>query len=166
MARSEAALCSSCAYWEAYPAWEGVGVCSNTLSRNYSRMTLGSGPACELYPRGAAEPAGTAGAPQGPGTGGTVCVDCHYWRPFDLLPRVGECDNPSSRHFSQPTYSDKPTEDCFVAKSLEGLEFMWCRSHRQTIYIAELPDHKGCDVFASSASLPVEEQAELTLAGD
>jgi hypothetical protein len=79
---------------------------------------------------------------------------------------MGECDNPSSRYFGKPTFSDKPTEDCFVVRSLEGLEFMWCQSHRQTIYFTELPDHRDCAVFVSSVNLPVEDQAELTLAGD
>ena len=82
------------------------------------------------------------------------------------MPRVGQCYNPSSRHFEKPTYSDKPTEDCFVTRTLKGQEFLWCQSHRQTIYNTELPDHEGCSVFISSASLPVEDQAELTLAGD
>jgi hypothetical protein len=65
-----------------------------------------------------------------------------------------------------PTFANKPTEDCFVDRSLEGLEFLWCQSHRQTIHVSELFDHRGCSVFVGSASLPVEDQAELTLAGD
>lgn len=53
-----------------------------------------------------------------------------------------------------------------MERSLEGLEFMWCQTHRQTIYAAEFPGHAGCEVFVSSVGLPVEDQAELTLAGD
>ena len=91
---------------------------------------------------------------------------CHYWFPFELMPRMGQCYNLSSRHFGVPEFSDKPTEECFVERSLEGLDFMWCQNHRQTIYRAELPDHRDCFVFVSSVGLPVEDQAELTLAGD
>lgn len=96
----------------------------------------------------------------------TTCEDCHYWLPFELMPRVGQCDNPASAHFRSPEFSDKPTEGCFETRSLGELEFMWCQSHRQTIYSAELPDHRDCRVFVSSASLPVEDEMELTLAGD
>ena len=97
---------------------------------------------------------------------GTTCVDCHYWLPFGPMPQVGECDNPLSKHFKRPAFADKPTENCFVTRSLEGLEFLWCQSHRQTIYFAEVPEHKSCRIFVGTVSLPVEEQAELTLAGD
>jgi hypothetical protein len=82
------------------------------------------------------------------------------------MPQVGECDNPSSRHYRKPAFANKQTEDCFVERSLEGLEFVWCQSHRQTVYVTDLPDHGACSVFVKSASLPVEDQAELTLAGD
>ena len=82
------------------------------------------------------------------------------------MPRVGQCDNSASMHFKEPEFSDKPTEGCFVERSLDGLEFMWCQSHRQTIYSTELPDHRRCRVFVSSVSLPVEDEMELTLAGD
>jgi hypothetical protein len=91
---------------------------------------------------------------------------CHYWLPFELMARVGQCDNPSSRHYRSPTFDDKPTDECFVSRSLNGLEFMWCQSHRQTIYSAELAAHRDCRVFISSMSLPVEDQMELTLAAD
>jgi hypothetical protein len=83
-----------------------------------------------------------------------------------MMPRVGQCDNPDSQHFKSPEFSDKPVEGCFVTRSLDRLEFMWCQSHRQTIYSGELPEHKGCLVFVSSVSLPVEDEMELTLAGD
>jgi hypothetical protein len=97
---------------------------------------------------------------------GTTCVNCQYWFPFELMPRVGQCDNPSSENFRRPEFSDKPTEECFVERSLEGLDFVWCQTHRQTIYSAEIPDHPGCRIFVSSVSVPVEDEVELTLAGD
>ncbi len=106
------------------------------------------------------------GAPRGHKRQGTTCVCCNYWSPSEVMPRVGRCDNPTSSYFGRPAFSNKPTEDCFVTKSLEGLEFMWCQSHRQTIYFAELPDHASCSVFACAASFPVEDEAEMTLAGD
>ena len=93
-------------------------------------------------------------------------MECHYWFPLGIMPQVGECGNPASRSFERPTFADKPSESCFVARSLAGLEFLWCQTHRQTIYFAEAPAHKGCRLFASSVNLPVDEQAELTLAGD
>jgi len=119
---------------------------------------------------GYGSPKGAVGSAKGGLPGGskirdTTCLLCHYWFPSDLMPRVGECDNPSSRYYQKLAFSDKQTEDCFVARSLEGLEFMWCQNHRQTIYFTELPDHGACSVFVKSASLPVEDQAELTLAG-
>lgn len=136
-------------------------------------MAIGSAVPCECYAvSGAAlgvrswgdEP--SRGGPREPRVGGTTCALCHYWFPFPLMPQVGQCDNPSSRYFRKPEFSDKLTEECFVERSLEGLEFMWCQSHRQTIYSAELADHGSCRVFVSSVSLPVEDEVELTLAGD
>lgn len=164
MAKSRTWLCSSCAYWVPYPGWNGVGTCDQTMSQRYGRMTTGSSDPCDCFAQSEAQPgqAGQRGAPPGR----TTCVDCHYWFPYAPIPRVGECDNPSSRHFRSPEFSDKPTEGCFVARSFEGLEFMWCESHRETIYFSELPDHKGCSVYVSSVSLPVEDEMELTLAGD
>ena len=96
----------------------------------------------------------------------TTCESCHYWYPFGTMPRVGECDNPTSRHFRCPEFSDKPTEECYVRRSLDDLEFMWCQTHRQTIHSTDVQNHRGCSVYVSSISLPVEEQMELTVAGD
>ena len=136
-------------------------------------MAIGSAEPCEYYTGSRAESGlagrqsvGSADGPKGQHLGGTTCIECHYWLPFELMPHVGQCDNPSSRFFGRPAFSDKPTEGCFAGRSLEGLEFMWCQTHRQTIYSAELPEHKGCSIFVSSVSLPVEDEMELTLAGD
>lgn len=100
------------------------------------------------------------------GSGRSTCEECHYWLPLGTMPRVGQCDNPSSRHFRSPEFSDKDAEECFVTRSLEGLEFMWCQSHRQTIYTAEMLQHRNCNLYVSSVSFPVEDEMELTLAGD
>jgi hypothetical protein len=98
--------------------------------------------------------------------GETTCMNCHFWLPFDLMPRVGQCENPSSRSFGRPEFSDRPAKQCFVERSLEGLDFVWCQTHRQTIYSAEIPAHRGCWLFVGAATLPAEEEAEVTLAGD
>ena len=144
---------------------EGIGTCDHTLSRRYARMVEGVGYPCDQFTNSADPPAEKNG-PRGPSHRGTTCMDCHYWFPFEMMPRVGQCYNPSSRHYRSSEFSDKPTEECFIEKSLEGLEFMWCQTHRQTIHSSELPDHVGCLVFVSTVSLPVEDQMELTLAGD
>jgi hypothetical protein len=94
------------------------------------------------------------------------CVGCHHWVPLASMPQVGECGNPASSNFKRSIFGDRATENCFLARSLEGLEFVWCQTHRQTIYSAELRDHKYCRLFMGTVNLPVEEQAELTLAGD
>ena len=120
-------------------------------------MAIGTGEHCESFE--------LAGSPPSAGGGGT-CESCQYWLPFSTMPRVGQCDNHSSKHFGMPAFSDKPTERCFVTRSLEGLEFMWCQTHRETIHTTDLPYHGGCRVYPASASLPVEDSAELTLAGD
>ncbi len=137
------------------------------MSRSYSRMAIGTGEHCEYF---AALPAGPADReprePVGPRPGGTSCESCHYWYPFGSMPRVGECDNPSSRHFRSPEFSDKPTEACYVRRSLDDLEFMWCQTHRQTIHSTDVPDHELCSLYVSSVSLPVEDQMEFTVAGD
>ena len=83
-----------------------------------------------------------------------------------MMPQVGQCDNPSSRHFRRPAFADKLTEECFVTRSLDDLEFMWCQTHRQTIHATDLPYHGSCGLYVSSVSLPVEDSMELTLAGD
>lgn len=130
---------------------------------------MGTAKGCERYVATRAQvpqSAGSTGGPMGPSHGDAMCVDCHYWMPLETMTHVGRCDNPTSRLFDMPAFSDKPTERCFVPRSLEGLEFMWCQSHHQTIYRAELPYHSGCRIFVSSASLPVEDEMELTLAGD
>ena len=120
-------------------------------------MAVGTGDHCESF-----EPASRMAQ----ATGGNVCESCEYWFPFSTMPRVGECENPSSRHFGMPAFSDKTTEECFVRRSLEGLEFMWCQTHRETIHSSDLALHKECRLFPNAAALPVEEQVELTLAGD
>lgn len=98
--------------------------------------------------------------------GVTYCEQCHYWLPFETMPSVGQCDNPSSKYFGKPAFSDKPTEECYAQRTLVGSEFLWCQTHRETIYMAELPDHGGCRVFTKPAILPVEDEMELTVAGD
>ena len=164
MAKGKAWQCSSCAYYEAYPGLNGVGTCDYTMSRRYGRVVEGPGYPCDVYvPSGGPPPERD---PKGRPPQRSACEACHYWLPFATMPRVGQCDNPGSRHFREPEFSDKPTEECFVARTLDGLEFMWCESHRQTIYSAELPYHRGCRVFVSSVTLPVEDEMELTLAGD
>ena len=165
MARTRTWPCSSCAYWEPYPGWRGVGTCDQELSFRYGRMAVGSAESCENYVQSSADPAARP-SPWGSPPGGRTCLDCHYWIPFEMMPKVGQCDNPVSQHFKSPEFADKPVEGCFVTRSLEGLDFMWCQSHRQTIYSEELPEHGGCLIFVSSASLPVEDEMELTLAGD
>jgi hypothetical protein len=164
--------CGSCAYWEPYPTGEGVGTCENTASGNYLRMAMEIGEQCGSFVD-ASNGLGRLGPrvtwtplEQNRGPSGTTCIFCHYWLPFESIPYVGQCDNPSSRLFEKPAFSDKPTEECFVTRDLGGLEFMWCQSHHQTIHSAELPDHASCRLFVSSVSLPVEDEMELTFAGD
>jgi hypothetical protein len=94
------------------------------------------------------------------------CSSCFYWQPLESIPCLGECENSSSRSFKRPTFSDKAVEECFVTRSLDDVEFVWCQTHRQTIHSSELPDHRDCRLFAGTALLPVEDMAEFTLAGD
>ncbi len=157
MASTRAWPCSACAYWLPYPSWEGVGTCDNVMSRNYSRMAIGSAEHCE-----SSQPRSSTAAPGGVGT----CESCQYWLPFSTMPLVGQCDNASSKHFRRPAFSDKQTEECYASRSLHGLEFMWCQTHRETIHSSDLPYHGGCRVYPASAVLPVEDQMELTVAGD
>ena len=82
------------------------------------------------------------------------------------MPYLGECASPSSRSYKKPTFSDKPAEECYVKLSPDSVEFLWCQTHRQTIFSLELPEHRGCRLFVATASLPVEDMMELTLAGD
>lgn len=157
--------CSSCVYWEPYPGWKEVGTCDQEMSYWYGRMAVGSGDSCEHFVPSSTPPAARP-SPWGPPSGGLTCLECHYWLPFETMPSVGQCDNPDSQHFRSPEFADKPVEGCFAMRSLDRLDFMWCQSHRQTIYSEELPEHKGCLLFVSSVSLPVEDEMELTLAGD
>ena len=134
----------------------------HTRARHARRKTRSPRPPARR--RGAREHKGRE-APERFLLGGTTCVDCHYWLPFSLLPRIGECDNQSSTHFRKPVFSDKAAEDCFLRRSLEGLEFMWCLTHQETIHYTDMPYHGGCRIFSGSANLPVEDQAEMTLPG-
>ncbi len=120
-------------------------------------MAVGSQEHCESSVLGASSSANP---------GGSTCESCQYWLPFSTMPRVGECENPSSSHFQRPAFSDKRTEECYSARSLEGLEFMWCQTHRETIHTTDLPYHRGCMLYPDAAMLPVEDQAEMTVAGD
>jgi hypothetical protein len=134
------------------------------MSYRYGRMAVESSDNCDRYVLSSTAPEARP-SPWGPPPGRT-CLECHYWLPFETMPRIGQCDNPDSQHFRSPEFADKPVEGCFVTRSLDRLDFMWCQSHRQTIYSAELPEHSGCLIFVSSVSLPVEDEMELTLAGD
>lgn len=171
-ARNQTWPCGSCVYWQPYPTWEGVGTCDNTMSRSYGRMAVEMGEPCECFVAAtkmvpvSPRIARNVPEPKGPERRNTFCVSCQYWLPFDSIPYVGQCNNPESKYFQKPAFSDKPTEECFVTRSLDDLEFMWCGSHHQTIHSTELSEHKTCRVFVSSASLPVEDEMELTLAGD
>ena len=127
------------------------------MSPNYSRMAIGSVEHCESSQLGSSEPVRNAGA---------TCESCQYWLPFSTMPRVGECENSSSRYYRRPTFSDKPTEACFITRSLQGIEFLWCQTHRETIDSTDLPYHAGCLVYPAAATLPVEDEVELTVAGD
>ena len=162
MARAQARSCGSCAYWEPYPGWEGVGTCDQELSESYGRMAVGAVDVCDQYALSSATP---PERPRSPPRGST-CSECHFWFPLELAPRMGRCDNHDSSHFGEPEFADKLVESCFVVRSLEGVEFAWCQNHRQTIHSSELPAHGGCRVFVNVASLPVEDEMELTLAGD
>jgi len=135
------------------------------MSYWYGRMAVESADSCEQYVPSSTPPAERP-SPWGPPSGGRTCLECHYWLPFEMMPSVGQCDNPDSQHFRSPEFADKPVEECFIRRTLDRLDFMWCQSHRQTIYSEELPEHKRCLVFVSSVSLPVEDEMELTLAGD
>lgn len=134
---------------------------------------MGKGEPCEYFelaPVGVGHP-GTEVTGSVPESGNslqeaTMCGSCHYWLPLDSIPYLGECENQSSRTFRRPTFSDKPTEECYVARSLEGLDFVWCQTHRRTIPSEEVDDHRNCRLFVSSASLPVEDLCEFTMAGD
>jgi hypothetical protein len=147
---------------------EGVGTRDHMMSRSYNHVTLGKNEPCNFHAAKTAAFAEVRAESAGGALtqSGTICEECHYWLPFDLMSHVGQCDNPSSRYYRRAAFSDKPTEGCFAKRSLEGLEFMWCQSHRQTIYSSELPDHRGCRIFVTSVSLPVEDEMELTLAAD
>ena len=171
MARTRSWLCSSCVYWVPYPGLDGIGTCNHTSSRCYGRMTMSSAEPCECYvlstiPAAVDQDKPGSVEPKGLPPEGTTCSDCHFWLPLISMPRVGQCENPSSPHFGRPIFSDKPPEGCFSVRSLEGVEFPWCQSHRQTIYFTELLDHRNCRVFIGSAKLPVADEAEMTLAGD
>ena len=97
---------------------------------------------------------------------GPTCEACHYWHPCEFFPSVGQCANPTSRHYERTAFHDKPTEGCFVLRSLSGLEFVWCQDHRETVHTSGLSAHGGCGLFVSSARLPVEEEMEFTFAAD
>lgn len=108
----------------------------------------------------------SGGPARGAAGSGEACAACHFWLPHSLNTRIGLCENPSSRHFSRPTFDDKPAGDCFIPRSFAGVDFFWCETHRTTIHSSELSDHSGCRVFVGSARLPVEDEMELTLSGD
>ncbi len=143
----------------------GSGPADNAMSRSYSR-TMGAGERCEYFAEGLASIGGVNETREKFGSRHTTCDTCHYWLPFGTMPQVGQCDNPSSRHFERPTFYDKPTEEGYTTRSLDKVEFMWDQTHRQTIHSTDLPDHRVCRLYLSSVSLPVEEQVELTFAGD
>ena len=132
------------------------------MSERYGRMAVADGEGCDQYTPSVEAPSELGG----PTSKGATCSECHYWFPLESMVRIGRCDNTDSAHFRAPEFGDKAAEGCFVARSLEGLEFAWCQSHRQTIHSHEFPSHRGCRVFVSTVNLPVEDEMELTLAGD
>jgi hypothetical protein len=141
-----------CVHWESYPLANDFGSCQNTSSRNYQRGVLASTDACEYF------------SPL------TVkvrrCEDCHHWYPLDTMPHLGECRNPSSPHNLKPIFWDKVSEDCFKERALEGEEFVWCETCRETIPSSTLGEHRSHKVFLGSSQFPVDEMVEATLAGD
>lgn len=141
------------------------------MRRPHERVAIASLDAYRYYTPKTTVDAPTRTVSRGPSRGreeglSETCVECHFWYPHSLGLRVGECANPSSTHYGKPTFHDKSAEGCFVTRSFDGLEFMWCEDHRETIYMAELPRHRGCHIFVASANMPVEDEIEFTLAGD
>lgn len=90
-----------------------------------------------------------------------TCERCHYWQPLESMPSVGECCS-----LKKPVFADQTVEACFLQRSSNDLEFMWCRTHRRTIHSTEFADHRDCSVFVAAAKLPVEDLVEFTMAGD
>ena len=94
------------------------------------------------------------------------CEECHDWYPLDTMPQIGECHNPTSPRCGKAIFWDQLTGACFVERSLERMEFPWCRTCRETVLASDLYMHRGHDLFAGSSHPPVEDMMELTFAGD
>lgn len=99
-------------------------------------------------------------------TMGRRCEECNGWYPFDVMPLLGECRNPASPNHKKPVFWDRTSGACFEERSLEGADFLWCGTCRQTIHVSELERHTTHRLFAGSSQSPVEDLLEFTLAGD
>jgi len=95
-----------------------------------------------------------------------VCGECHHWRPLDVMSSLGECTNRDSEFFHRPLFRSATAPHCFVARDLKKGEFLWCDRCKQTVLDNEVDRHEGHALFIGTAQFPVEENREITHAGD
>ena len=144
--------CANCIYWQSYPLTNDFGSCQHTSSRYFQRGVSSSTEGCEHFALQTSK--------------SRRCEDCHDWFPLDTMPHIGECHSSSSPFNLKPIFWDKASGDCFKERTLEGEEFLWCETCRETIPGAARGEHKSHNLFIGSSHIPVDEMVEATLAGD
>jgi hypothetical protein len=79
---------------------------------------------------------------------------------------LGECRNRDSDFFRRPVFRANASPSCFKARELRNEEFLWCDKCKQTVADNEFGAHAGHPLYIGAAQYSVEDNMELTHAGD
>ena len=135
--------CSTCNYWQSYPLIVQFGTCGNPESGYYGRGVSISNEACECFALNESVK--------------RRCERCHGWYPVDTMPYVGVCQNSVSPRYGKVVLWDRISGACFEERSLERVEFAWCRLCRETVPVAELQMHRSHDLYAGTSRARMED---------
>lgn len=79
---------------------------------------------------------------------------------------LGECKSRDSEYFKKPIFRTNPSPKCFRARDLREAEFLWCDKCKEMVSDQMLAKHTGHPLFIGTAQYSVEDNLEVTQAGD
>jgi hypothetical protein len=79
---------------------------------------------------------------------------------------LGECGSRDSDFYRRPIFRVNASPNCFKTRDLRKEEFLWCDKCKTTVAVNELAGHTDHSLFIGAAQYSVEDNLELTHAGD
>ncbi len=99
------------------------------------------------------------------------CINCRYYAPYHLYPRLGVCNNPISHYFNCPVISTIMACEDYEQYSVKrddvfDHEYYWCEDCLISIPGFLYDEHLNHRVRNKLANTDVEFNVESTLAAD